>query len=154
MKLYKECSFESFEPWSGAISTHERICNAGKAEAFEAILEDAYPEGLSETGLNDMLWFEPEWCYEMVGLRTETEIREEIEEKEERIEELKEEFKEDCEECIEFANEQRQENGEDELTEEEIESFKAEKWALDYESEVENLKAEINDLKEELGNIY
>ena len=142
MKLYKECSFESFEPWSGAITTHERICNEGKAEAFEAILEMEYPEGLSETGLNDILWFEPEWCYKMVGLRTETEIREEIEEKEERIEELKEEFEEEAEELREAT-----------------ETVKEEKEAINklykevYESEILELEAEINDLKDELNNI-
>lgn len=154
MKLYKECDFESFEPWAGAITTHERICNEGKAEAFEAILDDIYPEGLSETGLNDILWFESEWCYQMVGLRTETEIREEIEEKEARIEELKEEFEEESESYIDFTNEQRQENGEDELTEEEIKAFKVEKWYQEYGCKILELESEINNLKEELESIY
>lgn len=43
MKIYSELDFASFEPWCGAVDTHKRICDAGKAKAFEAVLEDLYP---------------------------------------------------------------------------------------------------------------
>ena len=55
MKIYSELDFVSFNPWSGAVNTHRRIVDADKAEAFEAELEALYPDGMSETQLNDLL---------------------------------------------------------------------------------------------------
>ena len=80
MRIVSEISLENFEAWSGAIDTLDRIRNAGKCDILESILEEEYPDGISKTGLNDILWFEPDWCYEMCGMRTESEIREELEE--------------------------------------------------------------------------
>lgn len=80
MKITKEISIEEFEGWSGAENTLDKIISEGKAEEFEFILEDLYPEGMDETQLNDLLRFEPEWCFEAVGIRTESEIKSELEE--------------------------------------------------------------------------
>ena len=69
MKIYTEISeLEEFEPWADAKETHERICDAGKGEEFIQQLDDVYPDGITETQLNDLLWFEEEWCYSLVGL--------------------------------------------------------------------------------------
>lgn len=87
MKIITETSFERFEPWSGAVSTHTRICDAGLAETFEGMLEDIYPDGMTDTQLNDLLWFEPDTCYEWLGLRTESQIQEEIDQVNEELEE-------------------------------------------------------------------
>lgn len=35
---------------------------------LECVLEDLYPDGIEETTLNDLLWFEEESLYEWVGL--------------------------------------------------------------------------------------
>ena len=64
MKITKEISFSQFEPWSGAVDTYNLIVEAGKEDELEAILEDLYPDGLSDTELNDLLWFESEWLLE------------------------------------------------------------------------------------------
>ena len=71
MKIIKEISFSQFEPWSGAVDTYNLIVEAGKEDELEAILEDLYPDGLSDTELNDLLWFESEWLLESLGIAEE-----------------------------------------------------------------------------------
>lgn len=63
-------SFADFEPWSGAVDTWERIQEVGKIDDLENILEDVYPDGIDETELNDLLWFEPETIYEWLDMPT------------------------------------------------------------------------------------
>lgn len=69
MKLYDELyRLEDFEPWSGAVETYNKIIIAGYGEEFIQQLDGIYPDGITQTQLNDLLWFEEEWCYEIVGL--------------------------------------------------------------------------------------
>lgn len=77
MKIYNETSLESFEAWGDAISTLDKVREAGKCDALESILEDLYPDGMSETELNDLLWFEPETVFEWLGIEEEEEEEEE-----------------------------------------------------------------------------
>lgn len=135
MKIYSEISVENFEAWSGAVSTLDRVINEDKAEVLEAVLEELYPDGMTDTQLNDILWFEPEWVYEMCGIRTESEIREELEEAKEELEGLMENFADDTDD--------------EDLTEEE----KKEIWESDYADEAEELKEKIAELEEELENL-
>ena len=131
MKITKEISLDRFDAWSGAEKTLDKIISEGKAEEFEFILEDLYPEGVDETQLNDLLRFEPEWCFEAVGIRTESEIKSELEEAEEELESM--------------MNDYRDEIDDEELTEEE----KAEIWDS-YQSDIEEIENRIAELKEEL----
>ena len=73
MRIYSETSLENFEAWSGAVDTLDRVREAGKCDELESILEDLYPDGMSETELNDLLWFEPETVYEWLGIEEEEE---------------------------------------------------------------------------------
>ena len=70
MKVYKEItSLYDFEPWSGAVNTYNKLIKANKAEEFIDQLEHEFAgQDVSDTDINDMLWFEPEACYELVGL--------------------------------------------------------------------------------------
>ena len=68
MKLYRELDLTRFEPWSGAVDTYNRIYNEDKLNELESLLEDLYPEGIEETQLNDILWFDSEWVYECLGI--------------------------------------------------------------------------------------
>lgn len=69
MKITREIfDLSEFEAWSEAVPTKEKIVSAGKGQDFIAMLEDAFPEGIDETHLNDLLWFEENWCFELVGL--------------------------------------------------------------------------------------
>ena len=77
MRIYNETSLENFEAWSGAVDTLDRVREAGKCDELESILEDLYPDGMSETELNDLLWFEPETVYKWLGIEEEEEEEEE-----------------------------------------------------------------------------
>lgn len=68
MKIYTECSLENFTPWSGAVHTFNHIMEEGGMKNLECVLEELYPDGIDETVLNDIFWFEPEWCFEMAGV--------------------------------------------------------------------------------------
>lgn len=135
MKIYSEISLANFEAWSGAVDTLSRINAEGKADELEAVLDELYPEGLDETQLNDLLWFDSDWCFEICGIRTEAEIREELEEAQEELEELMQNYANDCDD--------------EDLTDEE----KAEIWADNYADDAAELKEKIEELKEELDNI-
>lgn len=76
MKIYCDVSLENFEYWAGAVDTAEKITEAGKWGCLEAILEDLYPDGMTDTQLNDLLWFEPETVYEWLGITEEEEEEE------------------------------------------------------------------------------
>ena len=73
MKIYTEKSLSDFDFWSGAIETADKITEADKWKELETILEIDYPDGIDETELNDLLWFEPEWIFEMLGIGEEEE---------------------------------------------------------------------------------
>lgn len=73
MKVHTEITLHQFQAWSGAIETQKRIIAEGKAEEFDQLIEELYPDGIGETLLNDILWFEPEWVYESLGMKEETE---------------------------------------------------------------------------------
>ena len=68
MRIVKEISVENFEGWSGANDTIEVIEKAGKVDEFDNLIEELYPDGLSETSLNDLLRFDYEWIYETLGI--------------------------------------------------------------------------------------
>ena len=77
MKTFNEnTTLENFDAWSGAKDTKETILNANKGEEFDYLIEELYPGGLSETQLNDILWFEPDWIYEQLGISEEKETEE------------------------------------------------------------------------------
>lgn len=68
MKLYKEIdSIEDYEAWSGARDTIKRLEELDAVETLDAQLDDLFPDGCSETELNDFLWFETETIAELVG---------------------------------------------------------------------------------------
>lgn len=85
MIITYELDLQNFEAWSGAKDTLERIQREGKCDLLEQILEDTYPEGMTETELNDLLWFESETVYEWLDIRSEEQIKKEIEEAEEEL---------------------------------------------------------------------
>lgn len=69
MKIYDDIyDLSDFKPWSGAVDTYNKLIEADKSEEFISQLDDVYPDGVSHTQLNDLLWFESEWCYSLVGL--------------------------------------------------------------------------------------
>ena len=80
MKIFTEQSIANFEAWSGAKDTKQTIIDNDKEAEFDMLIEELYPDGIDETHLNDILWFESEWVYEMLGISEEEEEEEEEEE--------------------------------------------------------------------------
>ena len=66
MKYYVETSLENFEAWSGGRDTLEVLIEKGLCDTVEACLEEVLGEDISDTDINDTLWFErdmiAEWC--------------------------------------------------------------------------------------------
>lgn len=74
MKTFNDnMSLSNFDAWSGAKDTKETILENNKGEEFDSLIEELYPDGLSETQLNDILWFDSEWIYESLGITEEEE---------------------------------------------------------------------------------
>ena len=133
MTITYELDLNSFEAWSGAKETLERIQREGKCEELENVLEELYPDGMTETELNDLLWFDSESVYEWLGIRSESQIKEEIEEAEAELEEKLSDLEFDLD---------------DDLTEAERKDI-----IESYQPEVDEIKERIADLKEELEEI-
>ena len=90
MKIYTEQSLADFKFWSGAETTAQRIWEEQGSEGFdqlEAILEDLYPDGIDETDLNDLFWFDADTVYEWLGIDDEEEEDEEGEDEDDDDEE-------------------------------------------------------------------
>ena len=133
MTITYELDLNSFQAWSGAKDTLERIQREGKCAELENILEELYPDGMTETELNDLLWFDSESVYEWLGIRSESQIEKEIEEAEEELEEKLSDLEFDLD---------------DDLTEEERKDI-----IESYQPEIDEIKERIADLKEELEEI-
>jgi hypothetical protein len=58
-----------FDAWSGAVETKETIIENRKAQQFDDLIDELYPDGLTETELNDILWFETDWIYDTLKIR-------------------------------------------------------------------------------------
>ena len=71
MKITSEMSLKNFKAWSGAKDTLNKLIELDKCDELEFILEHLYPDGLTDTQLNDILWFEDKWIYETLGIEEE-----------------------------------------------------------------------------------
>lgn len=83
MKINSEIGISDFGAWSGAVETKERIISENKEREFDLLIEDLYPDGLTDTQLNDILWFEEDWIFEQLGIEDPEEEDEEEDEEEE-----------------------------------------------------------------------
>ena len=77
----------TYKPWSGAVDTWETIEDNGLLEDLDALLEDIYPDGLSESELNDLLWFDKDWIFEQLGISDGEEFIDDYEEEDEGYDE-------------------------------------------------------------------
>ena len=67
MRIYTEKSLTNFEFWSGAKNNAEML-SVEQLEQVETILEDCYPDGVDETTINDLFWFDFETVLDWLGL--------------------------------------------------------------------------------------
>ena len=134
MTITYELDLNSFEAWSGAKDTLDRIQREGKCAELENILEELYPDGMTETELNDLLWFDSESVYEWLGIRSEEQIEKEIKEAEEELAEI-------------------QSNLEDDLDDDELTTEERTEIIESYQPDIDEIKERIADLKEELSEL-
>jgi hypothetical protein len=73
MKIISETSIADFKAWSGAVETKQAIIDAGKCDEFDSYIEEIYPDGLTNTELNDMLWLD-ESLLERLGISEDEEV--------------------------------------------------------------------------------
>ena len=72
MKIINDnLSLREFDAWAGAKNTKEIILDNNKEDDFDFMIEELYPDGLTETQLNDILWFEEDWICETLGIDNE-----------------------------------------------------------------------------------
>ena len=67
MKTFTETNLTSFEFWSGAKDNASKLTDEQLNEV-DNILQDCYPDGMSETELNDIFWFDFDTVLEWLGL--------------------------------------------------------------------------------------
>ena len=77
MKVYQEISIRDFRAWGGAVATKDLIIEHDKADDVDTLIEELYPDGVDETQLNDILWFDDEWVLESLGIEEEDEDEDE-----------------------------------------------------------------------------
>ena len=134
MTITYELDLNSFQAWSGAKDTLDRIQREGKCAELENILEDLYPDGMTETELNDLLWFDSESVYEWLGIRSEEQIRKEIKDAEDELADIQSDL-------------------EDELDDEDLTTEERTEIIDGYQPDIDEIKERIADLNEELENI-
>lgn len=66
IKIIEEINLADFEAWSGGAYTLQ-VLTLDQCEELEAILDELYPDGMSDTELNDFLWFEDDYIAERLG---------------------------------------------------------------------------------------
>ena len=134
MTITYELDLERFEAWSGGKRTLERIIDEGKCGLLEQMLEELYPDGMTETQLNDLLWFDSESVYDWLGMRSEEQIEREIREAEDELADVESDL-------------------ESELDDEDLTQEEREEIIESYRSDIYEIKERIAELKEELKEI-
>ena len=106
-------------------------------------MEEMYPDGMTDTELNDLLWHDSDTVFEWLDIRTYDQIKEELEEKKAELEDLQSDYEFECESIREHAEDYG-------MTENLINMEMERLYDSDYEDDIEELKAEIAKLEEEL----
>lgn len=97
MKIYSEKSLRDFEFWSGA-ADRVKYLTEEELDTIEGMLEELYPDGMSETTINDFFWFDEDTIAEWLGYDSFDDIMnrdDEDQEEEEEDEETDEDEDED-----------------------------------------------------------
>ena len=67
MTITKEIRLTQFEFWSGAKQFSEQLTYS-ELNQLEGYIEDFFIDGLTETDINDLFWFQDEQVCEWLGL--------------------------------------------------------------------------------------
>lgn len=66
MIIKHKLALKDFEFWSGA-KAHRDCLSDTEMDKLEALIEEMYPNGIDETTLNDIFWFEQDLIAEFLG---------------------------------------------------------------------------------------
>ena len=64
--IIEDKRLRDFDFWSGAKDTVEKL-TTDELDTIEYLLEDAYPDGMTETQINDLFWFDTDIVAEWLG---------------------------------------------------------------------------------------
>lgn len=64
--ISKDKRLRDFDFWSGAKDTVDYL-TSDELDTIEDMLEDAYPDGMTETQVNDLFWFDTDVIAEWLG---------------------------------------------------------------------------------------
>lgn len=67
MIITSDKQLRNFDFWSGATENVKEL-SYEQLDELEGILEDMYPDGIDETQLNDLMWFEFDQIKEWLGI--------------------------------------------------------------------------------------
>lgn len=73
MKVTKKLSLSNFDFWGGA-KDRAQMLTIDELNEIEQQLEDVYPEGMDETQINDIFWFDFDWVAQMIGYEDEEDL--------------------------------------------------------------------------------
>ena len=68
IKITEEIDLINFKAWSGGKDTLDDL-SSSDIEKLQDVIESAYPDGMTDTQLNDLLWFERDWIAEVLDYR-------------------------------------------------------------------------------------
>jgi hypothetical protein len=71
MKITTETSLHNFEFWSSA-KHNASLLTYDQLDTIESTLNDIYPDGMSDTALNDLFWHEFDIVLNWIGTDYET----------------------------------------------------------------------------------
>ena len=66
MRVTKEIKLRDFEFWAGAKQIADWM-SPFELDEIEEHVEALYPQGMSETEINDLFWFDNDWIAELLG---------------------------------------------------------------------------------------
>lgn len=66
MRIYTETSLKDITYWGGAGETYMELTD-DELDYIDDYLTDSYPEGMSDTEVNDFMWFESDLIAELLG---------------------------------------------------------------------------------------
>ena len=69
MRIYNDMSLENFEFWGDTARRNAESLSSSDMERLEMILEEAYPDGIDATALNDLFWFDFDTVKQWLGIR-------------------------------------------------------------------------------------
>jgi hypothetical protein len=71
MKITTETTLNNFEFWASA-KHNANLLTSDQLDAIESTLDELYPDGMSDTDLNDLFWHEFDTILDWIGTDYET----------------------------------------------------------------------------------